>query len=586
MNASRKPDTDKSVSGSPRKAPTGIAGFDHITRGGLPRGRTTLLLGGPGSGKTIFALEFLVHGVRNLKEPGIFVAFEEHSRRILANVESFGWNLPELENGKLSFVDAQPAPDLIQSGDFDLGGMLAALQALIESTGARRIVFDALDVLLALLADPAARRREIYRLHDWLLAREVTAIITAKAAGDEISSIGHEPLAFMQFMVDCGVTLNHKVVLGVSQRSLRVQKYRGTSFDENESPFIIGRSGFEVEVARPLERGSLEISEERVSSGVQRLDTMLDGGYYRGATVIIEGSPGTAKTTLCGAFAQAACKRRERTLFATFDSDANEVIRNLASVGIRLARYVKSGQLRMASVRITNGNAEIYFASIMALAKEHKARCLVIDPVSAWHNPGDAMSANSVAERLINWSKAEGITLLCSSLLNETSTAPEGSTARQISTLADTSIHLSDVVQAGERNRGLSIIKSRGTDHSNQVRELILSDKGVTLADTYSLGGQVLMGTLRWQKERGEHAATGMADAAENLKRVKIDAEVAEIEVQLRSLAVELEAKKVEKALLARTNVERKSSLASKHSRLDELRGADLGGTRNKRDQP
>ena len=566
----------------PDKAPTGIAGFDDITGGGLPRGRSTLLLGGPGSGKTVFGLEFLVHGARTFKEPGIFVAFEETSKRILANAQSFGWKLSELQRGKLSFVDAQPAPDLVQSGSFDLGGMLAALQAMVESTGARRIVFDALDVVLALLADPAARRREIYRLHDWLLAHELTAVITAKSVGDELSNIGHEPFGFMQFMVDCAVILNHKVVLGVSQRNLRVQKYRGTSFDENESPFLIGKSGFEVAVAHSLERGSLKVSNERVSSGVARLDTMLGGGYYRGASVLITGFPGTAKTTLCGTFALAACKRSERTLFVSFDSDANEVIRDLSSVGIRLARYVKSGHLSMASARTISGSAELYLAHIEALAKEHKARCLVIDPVSTWSKSGSDLSMHSVSERLINWSKAEGVTLLCSSLVDEMTVHTEGGSSRQISTLADTWIHLSYLVQAGERNRGLSIIKSRGTSHSNQVRELILSNKGVTLADTYSAGGEVLMGTLRWQKESAERAAAEVAEAAGKLERVKLDAEVAELEVQLKSLGVELEAKKVEKVLLAHTTAKRKGSLSHKRMHIGELRGADVAVAKGK----
>jgi len=319
------------------KAPTGIAGFDEITRGGLPRARTTLLIGGPGSGKTIMALQFLAHGARDCKEPGIFVAFEESSRRIEANAESFGWGLAELLRKKmLFFLDAQPKFDLVQSGDFDLGGMLAALEAQTQAMRGRRIVFDALDVVLTLLPDPAAQRREIYRLHEWLLARELTGIITAKAGGDENSVLIQQPFGFMQFMVDCAVILNHSVVRGVSHRSLRVQKCRGSGFDENESPFLIGSGGLVVDVARTRVHVDAKISSERVSSGVERLDTMLGGGYYRGASILITGYSGTAKTTLSGAFAEAACRRGEHTLFVSFDSDCNEVIRNLASVGIGL----------------------------------------------------------------------------------------------------------------------------------------------------------------------------------------------------------------------------------------------------------
>jgi circadian clock protein KaiC len=570
-----RPSRVKTRTKAPAKSPTGIIGFDEITGGGLPRSRTTLLLGGPGSGKTIFALQFLVHGALHCKEPGIFVAFEESSTRIAANAESFGWNLVELRRKKLYFMDAQPMADLVQSGSFDLGGMLAALEAQTEAMGARRIVFDALDVVLALLPDAAAKRREVYRLHEWLLAHELSGIITAKMGGDETSSFSHQPFGFMQFMVDCAVILSHSVVQGVSQRNLRVQKYRGSSFDENESPFLIGASGLEVDATRTVTRLHAKVSTERVSSGVKRLDTMLGGGYYRGASVLITGFPGTAKTTLGGAFAEAACKRGERTLFVSFDSDSNEVLRDLASVGIRLARYAKSGRLRMASARSISGSAETYLVRIKTLATEHGARCLVIDPMSTWSKSGNDSNAHSVAERLTDWSKANGITLVCTSLLDEMSTQKDGGSALQISTLADTWIQLSYLMQAGERNRGLSIIKSRGTAHSNQVRELILSDSGVTLADTYTAGGEVLMGTLRWEKESAERVASEVTDVAGKLKRVRLDAEEAELEVRVKSLQVELEAKHVEKALLARTTELHKGELSRGHTRMRELRGAD-----------
>ncbi|QPK61861.1 circadian clock protein KaiC [Methylomonas sp. LL1] len=564
-----------SLAKSPAKAPSGISGFDDITGGGLPHGRTTLLVGGPGSGKTIFALQFLEHGAQDCREPGIFVAFEESSQRIVANAESFGWQLDELQKKSLFFVDAQPSPDLVQSGDFDLGGMLAALEVRIGEMGARRIVFDALDILLVLLPDPAAIRREIYRLHEWLLAHEMTGLITLKADGDQSSSINQQPFGFMQFMVDCAVILSHNVELGVSQRSLRVQKYRGSSFDENESPFLIGKKGFEVAVARTLDRMDANVTNERVSSGVIRLDTMLGGGYYRGASVLITGFSGTAKTTLSGAFAEAACRRGERTLFVSFDSDGPEVIRNLASVGIRLDDYVKNGSLRMVSARAITGSAETYLVRIKTLAQEHEAVCLVIDPVSTWSKSGNDLSVQSVAERLIDWSKAEGTTLVCTRLLDEMSSLVEAGSPLQISSIVDTWIHLNYLVQAGERNRGLSIVKSRGMAHSNQVRELILSDAGVTLADTYTAGGEVLMGTLRWEKESAERIAHEAHDAAVKLKRVKLDAEEADLEVRLKSLQAELTAKQTEKALLVRANLSHEGELSQSRTRMQELRGAD-----------
>lgn len=558
------------------KIPTNIAGFDEITGGGLPRGRTTLLSGGPGSGKTIFALQFLVHGARACKEPGIFVAFEESPQRIVDNSEGFGWNLDELCPKKLFFLDAQPMPDLIQSGAFDFGGMLAALGAQAKKMGAKRIAFDALDILLALLPDAATRRQEVYRLHDWLLANELTAVITAKAGNDEADSISEQPFSFMQFMVDCAIVLNHRVVLGVSQRNLRVQKFRGSSFNENESPFVLGKNGFDVAVSRSLGQQDAKVTNERVSSGVNRLDTMLGGGYFRGASVLITGFPGTAKTTMSGAFAQAACERGERTMFISFDSDGAEVVRNLTSVGIRLDRYVKSGMLRMISARTITGSAETLMVHIKTLAKDHGARCLIIDPMSAFFKPGNELTAHGVAERLIDWSKAEGITMVCTSLLDEMTSQPTGGSPLQISTMADTWIHLNYLVQAGERNRGMSIIKSRGTAHSNQVRELILSDAGVTLADIYTAGGEVLMGAMRWEKESAERVAEEVDDVANTLKRVRLDAEEAVLEVRAKSLQTELLAKQVEKDLLDRTTVSRERESARGLTRMRELRGADV----------
>jgi circadian clock protein KaiC len=513
--------------------------------------------------------------VRYYNEPGIFVAFEETSKRIMANTESLDWQLKKLGRSKLLFVDAQPNFDLDQSGDFDLCGMLAGLALQAQQMKARRIVFDALDIVLALLPDLAARRREIYRLHEWLMTRELTCIFTLKAAADEPSSITQQPYGFMQFMVDCSVILNHSVVLGVSQRNLRVQKYRGSSFDENESPFVIGDSGFDVAIMRILGNVDAKVTNERVTSGVKRLDTMLGGGYYRAACVLITGFPGTAKTTLSGAFAEAACRRGERTMFVSFDSDGTEVIRNLSSVGIRLDRYRKSGLLQMVSARTITGSAEMCLVRIKALAQAHKARCLVIDPVSALSNSGNELTAHGVAERLIDWSKADRITLVCTSLLNEISGQAEADTSLHISTLADTWIHLNYLVQAGERNRGMSIIKSRGTAHSNQVRELILSNAGVTLADIFTTGGEVLMGTMRWEKESAERVANEVAEVAGKLKLVTLDAQQAELEVRLKAVQTELIAKQVEKTLLARTTASRKAVILRGSVRMRELRGGD-----------
>lgn len=577
------PTTDPPLRAAPLpvlKATTGIAGFDDISGGGLPRGRTTLLVGGPGSGKTIFAMHFLMEGAKFRDEPGIFVAFEESPARIASNVAGFGWQLEALRPEQLVFVDAHPEHDLVQSGNFDLGGLLAALEAQARAIGARRIVLDAMDVMLALLPDAAARRREVYRLHDWLTTFGLTALITAKADGDGDGDGSHgldqqQPFGLMQFMVDCAVVLTHSVSRGVSQRNLRVQKYRGSAFDENEAPFVIGRQGFDIAIARKLGHVDAAVSDERVGSGIARLDTMLGGGYYRGATVLITGFPGTAKTTLSGAFAEAACGRGERTLFVSFDSDGSEIVRNLASVNIQLERHVASGLLRMVSARTIIGSAETFLARIETLAREHAARCLVIDPVSTLSKVGNELTAHAVAERLIDWSKADGLTLVCTSLLDELTSSARAGSSPYVSSLADTWLHLSFLVQAGERNRGLSIIKSRGTAHSNQVRELVLGNEGVTLEDVYTAGGEVLMGTLRWEKEREVRLAKETAEAAARLKRVRLDTEEAELEVRVKSLQTELIAKRVEKSMLARATESSEGEVSRGPTHRHELRGAD-----------
>jgi circadian clock protein KaiC len=556
------------------KSRTGIAGFDEITKGGLPLGRTTLIEGCAGSGKTIMALQTLVNGARQENEPGIFVAFEETADRITANAAKFGWDLQALQKQKLFFLNAQPTPELFQSGSFDLNGMLAVLEAKAKEMKATRLVFDALDIVLALLDDPAAQRREVYRLHDWLLAKKFTTIITAKAVTDRGELLSQPHLGFMEFMVDCAVTLNHEVIQGISQRSLRVMKYRGTRFAENESPFLIGDGGFEVAPPREMGLPGRRVTKERVSTGIKRLDTMLGGGFYRGASVLITGFPGTAKSTLSGAFAEAACKRGERTLFVSFDSDANEVIRNLSSVRIGLERFVRKGLLRLVSARAITGNAEIHLMEIKNLAKEHGARCLVIDPISALSKAGNERTALSVAERLIDWTKASGITVVCTSLLEESGPQVEG-TPLQISTIADTWIHLNYLVQAGERNRGLSIVKSRGTAHSNQVRELILSDKGVTLADAYTAGGEVLMGTLRWEKESAVNAAREESRVATKQKASSLALEQAELEARLRAIHIEIESKRAQRQALGRLEAARTDKSRRGNNRLRELRGVD-----------
>ncbi len=288
----------------------------------------------------------------------------------------------------------------------------------------------------------------------------------------------------------------------VALRELRVLKYRGSSFRGNEFPFVIGQTGIEV-AAFGMDAPEVQVSTERISTGVERLDTMFGGGYLRGTSVLITGAPGTAKSSLAACFAAAACARGERTVLISFDEATAEIVRNMASINVELQQYVDSGLLCLYADRTETGTAEEHLIQLRNIIRNHEPRCLVVDPLSAMIKAGGHLNALSVASRLLALTKASGITSVFTSLL-EGSDPSQESSPLAISTIADTWIHLSYLVQGGERNRALTIIKSRGTSHSNQVRELILTGEGITLSDVYSVGGAVLMGTLRWERELQE----------------------------------------------------------------------------------
>ena len=493
----------------PSKLATGIQGFDELSHGGLTLNRTNLIMGGPGSGKTLFALQTLVHAIRARQEPGIFVAFEENTRQIIANAACFNWGLPALVKNKLFFLEAHLSPEVVQSGDFDLTGMLAMLKAKKEEMGARWIVFDGIDVLLTLLHNSTAEIREIYRIRDWLAKNEMNAIITAKV-DDGASPAVH--YGFLQFMMDCVIRLSRRLELGVSLHRLQITKYRGSDFIAGEFPVSFGLSGMEVSAPEPAEIKHTA-STERISAGFERLDTMLGGGLFRGSSTLITGVPGTSKTTLAGKFAEAACRRGEHTLFVSFDEGADPIMRNLASVGIQLKPHVKSGLLHMYSARTESVSAEEQLLKLKALVREYRPRCMVIDPLSAISKAGGLLAARPIANRLIYMLKDEGITVVLTAISDGDDPQSEA-TELQVSMVADTWIHLSYIVRSGERNRALTIIKSRGTWHSNQVRELVLSETGPLLADVYAAGGEVLMGTLRWEKEAEEKTRKTVRRAA------------------------------------------------------------------------
>jgi circadian clock protein KaiC len=555
------------------KLATGIQGFDELSYGGLTPNRTSLLMGGPGSGKTVFALQTLVSAARQRDEPGIFVAFEETTSRIIANAACFNWRLPALAKNKLFFLEAHLSPEVVQSGEFDLSGMLGMLKAKKQEMGARWIVFDGIDVLLTLLQNPIAEMREIYRIRDWLADNEMNAIITAKI---EVGSSEAVNYSFMQFMMDCVIRLSRRLEQGVSLHRLQIAKYRGSDFVAGEYPVSFGPSGMEVGAPEPAEIKHTA-STERISAGFERLNTMLGGGLFRGSSTLITGVPGTAKTTLAAKFAEAACERGERTLFVSFDEGAEPIIRNQASVGVKLKPHVASGLLRMYSARTESIGAEDHLIKLKALIREHRPRCMVIDPLSAITKAGALAAARAVANRLIYMVKGEKVTVMITAISDGDDPQTEA-TELQISTVADTWIHLSYIVRSGERNRALTIIKSRGTWHSNQVRELVLSESGPMLADVYTAGGEVLMGTLRWEKETEEKARKKQRREAANHKQRELEFAEADTRARIKALELDLQRQQSELASYARDDEARALSSSEKENELRVIRSADPAG--------
>ena len=561
--------------GLPLKAATGIAGLDEITRGGLPRNRNTVVLGGPGCGKTVLALQTLVNGATRFGEPGIFVAFEENTRQVIQNAGSFGWDLARLEREKLFFLDARTRPDALVAGEFDLVALLAGIGAKAKAMRAKRIVFDSIDVLLSLLNNVAKEQHELHRLADWLTASGLTGIITSKS--DQAAGGRAERYGFLPYLSDCTIELTHQTLQRIAQRELRVVKYRGSSFSENAAPMVISPQGIKVAHISATER-TFPVSHRRISTGIARLDAMLGGGYFSGSSVLVTGAPGTAKSTLSGAFVAAACRRGQRVLFVSFDEIGGEHTRNLASVGIDLAPHLASGRLRIYSARTEATSIEEHLVHISGLIRGHRAQYVVFDPLSALFRAGGAASVQSASERLLHFTKSAGITTVCTSLLTSADWRVEG-TPLEVSTVADTWIHLSYAVQSGERNRALTIVKSRGMKHSNQVRELILDDTGVTLAGVYTGDGEVVMGTLRWQRDAKEKMEVACRRREFEHKQREVKLAEAELETRVMALRRELELKQLELQSFRADDAALQGSARAYRDELLTKRGSDRAGS-------
>jgi circadian clock protein KaiC len=532
-----------------------------------------VVLGGTGSGKTILALQFLVEGVRQEEEGAIFVSFEEREEDLREAMQGMGWTVGS--NGTaptIHIIDADFLPDTVQSGAFDLNGLLAGLSTLVEQSGARRIVFDAVDVLLDLLKDPSDQRRELSRLFRWVRSHGLTAIMTAKA-DDTTASNPLPNHAMMLYLSHCVVVLSYDLQDGICSRSIRLLKYRGASHSLNELPMVITPTGVAVFGIRPAAM-SYKVFDTRISTGVDRLDTMLGGGFYRGSSILVSGSPGTAKTTLGGVFVDAACKRGENAMFISLDEAPEQIVRNLRSIGLDLQAHIDAGLLLMRGYRAGSIETEEFLMRIGTDLREQDARVLAIDPISALTNRTHFRGRNDAGARLLDECKSRGVTVLFTSLLDDGSYGDESSDA-SISTIADTWMQVSFKASGGERNRALTIIKSRGMRHSNQVRELIIRNDGLTLADVYTAGGNVLMGTARLEREMEMASAEDARRLEHERRRLVLAQDERRLVQQMRELEAEVEARRAEIQRLENSESYRRTNRTDNLEAVSTMRSAD-----------
>ncbi|HXM67665.1 MAG TPA: circadian clock protein KaiC [Candidatus Acidoferrum sp.] len=554
------------------KAPTGIQGLDEITGGGFPRGRPTLICGSAGAGKTLLAMEFLVCGAIEYDEPGVFMAFEETASELAQNVRSLGFDLDELARQKKLVVDYVriERSEIDETGDYDLEGLFIRLGAAIDSIGAKRVVLDTIENLFAGLQNQGILRAELRRLFRWLKDKGVSAVITAERGEGALTRHGLE-----EYVSDCVILLDHRVVDQVSTRRLRIVKYRGTAHGTNEYPFLIDEGGFSV---LPVTSLGLQhvVSEERISSGVPRLDTMLGGeGYYRGTTVLVSGTAGTGKTSLASHFVDAACRRGERSLYFSFEESPGQLIRNMRSIGLNLEQWTKKNLLQFHSSRAMFYGLEMHLAIIHKVVNEFRPEVVVIDPIGSLIQAGNSRDAHTMLIRLIDFLKQQGITAFLTNLTSGGEALER--TDVEISSIVDTWLFMRDIELGGERNRALYVLKSRGMAHSNQLREFLLTPDGVDLLDVYVGPEGVLTGSSRMSQEAREKAAAmerqQQAELRERDRKRKREA----LEVRIEALRKEFEIEEEEAARVEVLEVTREKTVNENRQAMARSRGADVG---------
>jgi len=519
------------------KTLTGISGLDEITDGGLPKGRPTLICGEAGCGKTLMSLEFIVRGATTYNEPGVFMAFEEKTEELAMNVSSLGFDLQKLQEQnkvKLDHVHIDRS-EIEETGEYDLEGLFIRLGYAINSIGAKRVVLDTLENLFSGLSDQAILRAELRRLFTFLKDKGVTAIITGeKGEGASLTRQGLE-----EYVSDCVILLDHRVINQISTRRLRVVKYRGSQHGTNEYPFLIDEDGISVLPVTSLKLEK-EVSSKRIPSGIPALDEMLGGhGFFKGSSILVSGTAGTGKTSIAAYFANETCRQKKKCMYFAFEESPKQIIRNMQSINVNLKQYVDNGLLIFHASRPTLYGLEMHLVAIYKLIKQFKPDAVILDPITNLITVGSVSEVKSMLVRLIDFLQEEQITVMFTALSLNTVVSEQ--TDEGVSSLVDAWLLVRDIESNGERNRGMYIMKSRGMKHSNQVREFIITDKGLDLVDVYLGPEGVLTGSAREAQKLKEKTGVALRDFALTRKDKEIIRKRKMLEAKISSLQAEFE---------------------------------------------
>jgi circadian clock protein KaiC len=558
------------------KCPTGITGFDEITLGGLPRGRPTLVCGGAGCGKTLFGVEFLVRGVQQFRENGVCISFEETGYDLARNVHSLGFDLEALVRAKKLVIDhiELDRSQIAETGEYNLEGLFIRIGAAIDAVGAKRVLIDTPEALFAGLSDEGILRAELRRLFAWLKSKGVTAVITGERGEGTLTRHGLE-----EYVSDCVVLLDHRVQNSIVTRRLRVLKYRGSTHGTNEYPFLVDESGISVLPVTSLNLEHL-VSSERVSSGIPELDQMLEGaGFYRGTSILVSGSAGTGKTSIGAHFVNASCERGEPALYFTFEESPEQMIRNMASIGLDLRRWIKQGLLHIDATRPTAWGLEMHLVRMHKLIREYQPKAVVMDPLTSLIAGSGDGDVTTLVLRIVDYLKAAGATALFTTL---TESGMLEETQVGLSSLVDSWLQLRTLEVNGERNRVLYVLKSRGTAHSNQVREFVLTNNGVRLQPLYLGSGGVLTGSARVAQEAREREEAMKAQQMREFSQAELERKMLALDAQLHALQLEKEARAREIQILREQDEERSRTLKNTENALAQSRskGRDRHGIR------